>query len=272
VEEMHGYQFGMHGYPLDRPRQPVVRVSWNEARAFCAWLGSRAALRCRLPTEAEWEHACRAGTSTPFSHGGLDDDFSRHANLGDARLREYAIETYIQVRLIPNPNRFDDWVPKDGRFDDGSFVSADAGSYAANPWGLHDLHGNVWEWTLSAYRPYPYRDDDGRNDAPEVAPGSMPGSLPGSMPDSMHASAHGSAHGVTPDVTPEVTASGTASGKVPDERRVARGGSWYDRPKRCRSAFRLAYAPYQRGFNVGFRVLVEDAGQPDDEVVGVRSP
>ena len=126
------------------------------------------------------------------------------------KLREFALDTYVQVRLVSNPNRYDDWVPKDERFNDGGFVSADVGRYLPNPWGLCDMHGNVWEWTRTALQPYPYREDDGRNDP-------------------------------------------SASG-----RRVVRGGSWYDRPQRCRSAFRLAYETYQPVFNVGFRVVLEE--------------
>jgi formylglycine-generating enzyme required for sulfatase activity len=210
VEPMHGYQFGIHGYPVNQPRQPVVRVSWNDAMAFCRWLSQRTGRRFNLPTEAQWEYACRAGTDSPLWYGDLNTDFAQLANLGDARLREFALDTYVQVRLVSNPNRYDDWVPKDERFNDGGFVSADVGRYQPNPWGLCDMHGNVWEWTRTALQPYPYRDDDGRNDP-------------------------------------------SASG-----RRVVRGGSWYDRPQRCRSAFRLAYETYQPVFNVGFRVVLEE--------------
>ncbi len=210
VEPMHGYQFGIHGYPMNGPEQPVVRVSWEQAMAFCDWLSAKTGRRVTLPTEAQWEYACRVGSATPMWYGDLDTDFSSFANLGDAKLREFALDTYIRVHLVPNPNEYDDWVPKDERFNDGGFVSAKVGAYRPNPWGLCDVHGNVWEWTRSLMRPYPYRDDDGRNDP--TAPGQ----------------------------------------------RVARGGSWYDRPKRCRSAFRLPYQPYQRVFNVGFRVVVED--------------
>jgi formylglycine-generating enzyme required for sulfatase activity len=210
VEPMHGYQFGIHGYPADGPKQPAVRLSWNQATAFCRWLSRQTGRRFNLPTEAQWEYACRAGTDTPMWYGDLDTDFSAFANLGDAKLREFALDTYIRVRLVSNPNKYDDWVPKDDRFNDAGFVSVDVGRYDPNAWGLHDMHGNVWEWTRSALRPYPYDENDGRNDP------SAPG------------------------------------------KRAVRGGSWYDRPKRCRSAFRLAYPPYQRVFNVGFRVVMEE--------------
>ena len=98
---------------------------------------------------------------------------------------------------------------QEARFDDGQRVMADVGLYEANPWGLHDMHGNVCEWTLSDYRPYPYRTDDGRN------------------------------------------------GGSDSTSKVVRGGSWRDRPKLARSAWRQGYRPYQRVYNVGFRVVVQ---------------
>ncbi|MFO8014717.1 MAG: SUMF1/EgtB/PvdO family nonheme iron enzyme [Phycisphaerae bacterium] len=212
VEPKHGYQFGVHGYPVNGPRQPVVRVSWRKAMAFCEWLSDQAGaggLAFSLPTEAQWEYACRAGSATAFSFGGRGADFSPFANLGDATLREFATDPYTTAVPMKNPNRFDDWIPKDDRFSDGQLVSADVGGYRPNAWGLYDMHGNVAEWTRSAYRPYPYDASDGRNDA------------------------------------------------SPTGLKVVRGGSWYDRPKRCRSAFRLAFRAYQPVYNVGLRVVGE---------------
>ena len=142
-ETMHGYQFGMHGYPVNRPRQPAVRLSWNQAFGFCQWLSQKTGRRFALPTEAQWEYACRAGTATPFSFGEGQADFSKDANLGDLKLRELALDTYISVHVLPQPNKYDDWVPKDERFNDGGLVSVEVGSYRANAWGLQDMHGNV---------------------------------------------------------------------------------------------------------------------------------
>lgn len=210
VEPMHGYQFGIHGYPVNGPRQPVVRVSWERAMAFCRWLSSHTGRKFDLPTEAQWEYACRAGAGTPFSYGTLESDFSPWANMGDVKLREFALETYVQVRLVANPTPYDDWIPRDNRFNDGGFVSMDIGSYQPNAWGLRDMHGNVWEWTRSRMLAYPYRENDGRNDPAGTGP------------------------------------------------RVVRGGSWYDRPMRCTASYRLAYAPYQGVFNVGFRVVMRE--------------
>ncbi|MFP4500915.1 MAG: SUMF1/EgtB/PvdO family nonheme iron enzyme [Candidatus Hydrogenedentota bacterium] len=217
VESKHGYQFGVHGYPLNEPEQPVVRVSWEQAMAFCKWLSTKTGTPFTLPTEATWEYACRAGADSPFAYGTDEADFSPYSNLGDEQLARLASNPYTLDEALPNPLPFDDWVPRDTRFDDGGFVSTPVGSYRPNAWGLHDMHGNVWEWTRSAYHPYPYDAGDGRN--------AMAG----------------------------------------DEKRVVRGGSWYDRPKRATASYRLAYAPWQRVFNVGFRVMC-----PADDTMVVR--
>lgn len=145
------------GWPLNRPRQPVVRVSWDEAMAFCRWLSARLGEEVTLPTEAQWEWACRAGTDTPLFYGGLDDDFSRFANLGDKNLRKLADEGWRP--------KSPDLVPKDNRFDDGYLVTAEVGHYQPNAWGLYDMHGNAAEWTRSTYLPYPYPANDDRDDS-----------------------------------------------------------------------------------------------------------
>ena len=207
VESKHGYQFGVHGYPLNTPEQPVVRISWEEAMAFCAWLRETTGAPFRLPSEAEWEYACRAGSSEAYSFGSSGSDFTAYANFGDQQLARYASDPYTLDVALPNPGKYDDWIPRDTRFDDGGFVSMPVAHYRPNAWGLYDMHGNVWEWTLSSNTPYPYDANDGRNEAEST------------------------------------------------EHRVVRGGSWYDRPHRASSSYRLSYAPWQRVFNVGFRVV-----------------
>jgi formylglycine-generating enzyme required for sulfatase activity len=133
------------GYTLDRPAQPVVRVSADEATAFCRWLSAKTGRKFRLPTEQEWEYACRAGTATPLNYGSRDDDFSAHANLADLALRNSA--TYDPWKLPSGA--IAPWRPADVRFNDRARVSAPVGSYRANAWGLHDMHGNAAEWTSS---------------------------------------------------------------------------------------------------------------------------
>jgi len=196
-ESLHGFQFGQRGFDMNRDLQPAVRVSWNDARAFAQWLGENHQVAADLPDATQWEWACRAGTTTAFPFGDVEADYSRHANLGDQQLRNFAVCTtsndYHNIETITNPNRYDDWIPRDDRFDDGGLVSMDVGSYLANDWGLHDMIGNAWEWTRET------------------------------TPDGLH---------------------------------IARGGSWRDRPHRATITERVEYAPYQRVFNVGFRVVL----------------
>lgn len=150
VVSMHNKDHDTRGYPLDGPDQPVVRVSWERAQAFCAWLSRQTGRHFRLPTEEEWEYACRAGTSTPFWYGGLDTDFGQCANLADRTTRSLAVQG-LPPQPVANPNPLLDWLPKDDRVDDGALVPRTVGSYRANPWGLYDMHGNVAEWTSSVY-------------------------------------------------------------------------------------------------------------------------
>jgi formylglycine-generating enzyme required for sulfatase activity len=193
------------GYSVNGPDQPVVRVSWQDATDFCEWLSRQTGLRFSLPTESQWEYACRAGTATPMWYGSDQAIFDRFGNMADRKLEEMSRRVPGKFLYSHHP----DWVLRDDRSFDHALVTANVGSYEPNPWGLHDMHGNVAEWTRSMYRPYPYAWGDGR--------------------DAM-----------------------TTGG-----RRVARGGSWYDRPKRCASGFRLDYPEWQPVYNVGFRVVAE---------------
>ncbi len=158
VESKNAYQFGIHGYPMNRPEQPVVRVSQDHAAAFCRWLSEKTGTALSLPSEAQWEYACRAGTDTPLNFGTLDTDFSKHANMADAAMRLFASDPYTVDTPLKNPTRYDDWIPRDSRFNDGALLSVAPGSFLPNAWGLHDMHGNVAEWTRTTYRPYPSDD------------------------------------------------------------------------------------------------------------------
>ncbi len=153
------------GHVGNHRRQPVVRVSWNEARAFCAWLSKTCGVKADLPTEAQWEWAARSGTATPFPWGGLDDDFSKFANLADRDTR-FQVVGFDGGGNIRNrrPFRIDQNYPlHDERFLDDWFNLNYVGRANCNRWGLYDMHGNAAEWTRSDYAPYPYVDGDGRN-------------------------------------------------------------------------------------------------------------
>ena len=112
---------------LDGDQQPVVNVDWATATEFAGWVSRRSGDRSvRLPSEAEWEYACRAGTATPYSFGG--EVSPRLANL-KCRGR-YVAHRGMGIRTE---------------------TSAEVGSFSPNPWGLYDMHGNVWEWCLDEY-------------------------------------------------------------------------------------------------------------------------
>ncbi|HEY3325026.1 MAG TPA: SUMF1/EgtB/PvdO family nonheme iron enzyme [Planctomycetota bacterium] len=151
------------GYLMDNPNFPVIRVSWNEVMGFCKWLSQKSGKKVTLPTEAQWEWACRAGTDTPLFYGDLDADFSKFANLGDKSLTLLAVKG-VDPKPFPNPDKFWDFVPKEARFNDGVLHLAEPGKYQPNAWGLNDMHGNVAEWTLTNYRPYPYDVKAGAGD------------------------------------------------------------------------------------------------------------
>ena len=96
----------------DKPSHPVECVSWHDAQKFCQKLREKTGKKYRLPSEAEWEYACRAGTTTQYYFGD-----------NAAKLEDYA------------------W------FDSNSnYQTQPVGKKKSNPWGLYDVHGNVWEW------------------------------------------------------------------------------------------------------------------------------
>jgi len=113
---------------------PVVNVSWNDVQVFCEWLSAREKKHYRLPTEAEWEYACRAGTTTRFNTGNTLT--TEQANIvGDSETKD---DSHARWKTTP------------------------VGSFPANAWGLHDMHGNVWEWCQTLTKSYPYQVEDDR--------------------------------------------------------------------------------------------------------------
>jgi formylglycine-generating enzyme required for sulfatase activity len=140
------------GLPLNGPRQPVVRVSWDEAMAYCNWLSAQTGLRFSLPTDAQWEWACRAGSSTPLSFGGVDADFSPWANVADESFSRGLLKDGKQTTGGLDQLALEGAALSDTRFNDRAVVTAEIGSYRPNAWGLHDMHGNAAEWILSASR------------------------------------------------------------------------------------------------------------------------
>ncbi len=123
-----------------RGRRPVIHVSWNDAKDYLAWLAAKTGAPYRLLTEAEWEYAARAGTTTPFYFGATispeQANYDGSYSYAGGRKGVYR-EMTIEVGSLNKPNAF----------------------------GLHDMHGNAWEWVEDCYAAYDEASTDG-NKAP----------------------------------------------------------------------------------------------------------
>jgi formylglycine-generating enzyme required for sulfatase activity/RES domain-containing protein len=172
--------------PVD-DRRPVERVSWFDAQEFCRRLSQRTGRTYTLPSESQWEYACRAGTTTPYAFGTTLGQ--RQANVASSGTTE-------------------------------------VGSFPANAWGLHDMHGNVWEWCLDHWH-------HGYEEAP----------------------ADGSAWLSTLEQQNQSFTKPVKNVIDDSEPRLLRGGSWGSSPRFCRSAYRYHYRPDYAVDNVGFRVV-----------------
>jgi formylglycine-generating enzyme required for sulfatase activity len=114
---------------------PVINLTWNDAVAFCQWLSRQEDASYRLPTEAEWEYCCRAGTTTRYHIGDNPDLLPDVARVADGKRR--TTFPHIQDMVIP-------------KGESASFT-APVGRFKRNPFGLYDMHGNVWEWCSDWY-------------------------------------------------------------------------------------------------------------------------
>ena len=197
-QDQFGKDHVIPGYIGNHRRQPVVRVSWNEAQAFCRWLAAKSGLVVRLPTETEWEWAARAGSATPLPWGTPDDDFSPYANLADRDVRWMNADGWLGGGAYVLPRvayRIAQNYPlHDERWKDDWFTLNYVARALPNAWGLYDMHGNAAEWTASDY-----------------APGL----------------------------------------------KTVKGGSFASRPRDATSSWRWGYAPWQKVYDVGFRVVAE---------------
>ena len=188
---------------------PVVCVGFHDAVAFCKWLGAKTKQSVRLPTEAEWEYACRAGSEEAFSWGGDYKDGEGRCNAAD----------------LTGKKKFRGW--KTFRWEDGYVFTSPVGHYKPNAFGLHDMHGNVWEWCSDWFA-------ENYKNAGKVDP-------------------KGPAEG-------KVYPKHRVRGKV----HVVRGGSWLSPPPRIRSAFRgmVGEMGLYCDYIIGFRVVAGVAGHP----------
>ena len=139
IEEMHPkFTWKTPGFE-QTDDHPVVDVSWQDAKAFCKWLSEKEKKSYRMATEAEWEYACRAGTKTAYVHGADPEGLAAMGNGADATARA----------------KFPGWsIGIKGK--DGRLFTAPVGQFKPNSFGLHDMHGNVWEWCEDWYVPNSY--------------------------------------------------------------------------------------------------------------------
>ncbi|MFC1601136.1 formylglycine-generating enzyme family protein [Candidatus Sumerlaeota bacterium] len=126
------------------PQCPVTNVHWPVAVKFCERLGSLTGKNVSLPTEAQWEYACRAGTEAPWYFHPDPEDY----------------EDYCMMYVTPDEEYLSEWMWYEKN---SSNTTHPVGLKKPNPSGLFDMYGNVEEWCLSDYRPYPYDELDGRN-------------------------------------------------------------------------------------------------------------
>jgi formylglycine-generating enzyme required for sulfatase activity len=111
---------------------PVVLVSTNDARQFCAWLSEKEGRTYRLPTEEEWELCARGNTATTYSFGSNESEIYKYGNTGDRTYKDAMPKEFVSD--VPDVDYLDDYV-----------FTAPVGSFEPNPFGLFDMHGNVWE-------------------------------------------------------------------------------------------------------------------------------
>jgi formylglycine-generating enzyme required for sulfatase activity len=208
--------------------RPVEQVSWEDAMEFCHRLSKRTGRIYTLPSEAQWEYACRAGTTTPFHYGAtISTDVANYDG-------NY---TY-------------------GPGSKGIYRNAttDVAIFPANAWGLHDMHGNVWEWCLDEWH-------DSYEGAPTDGSAWMEDDSLGESPGACCAAGRGSAFPAsaarltaTATTRTSATTSSVSASVASDTRRLLRGGSWFSIPSFCRSAYRNGNHPDFRNYIIGFRV------------------
>lgn len=204
-----------------KPDHPVVGVSWEDAQAFCKWLGEKEGLEYRLPTEAEWEYASRAKSEGFFCFG---DDYR-------SKLHQYANHADATLEAAHKKAAALFWYVGDKT--DGAFFTSPVGKFRPNAWGMHDMHGNAWEWCADLY----------------------------------HENYYARYHKTTPDAPVRSRAVNPVNLDEPwndfGNWRTIRGGAWNTSPERCRSNRRAFFEQADGACYIGFRV----ARDAQDELV-----
>lgn len=200
---------------------PVVCVSWKDAQAFCEWLSRKTGEKYRLPTEAEWEYAARAGSTTSYIGGDSPDTCYAYGNVADAALEAAHPGLTLRQRIA-----------RLGKGEGDGFVyTAPVARLKPNARGLYDTHGNVWEWCSDKYQAIYYRE------------------LTGATPN------HGEPLRLPVIVDPQGPET-TLQHQYGDWRAI-RGGAWCTAPLSSRSAERSFAEAADASCYTGFRVVRE---------------
>ena len=212
-----------------RGNYPVINVSWNDAKAYVAWLSKTAGAHYRLLSEAEFEYAMRAGTTTPWFWGEAE------ASWGSSKACEYA-NLHDEAGKDAHPM----YVWSHHKCNDGYPENAPTGQYKPNAFGLYDMNGNVREWVEDCHQEgYAGAPVDG---SVRMLDGACEKKFEGVCMDKFEG-ADGSA------AADSAAAHGGAC-----EKRVVRGGAWVDGGSTARSAYRYSEAADFRNYQVGLRV------------------
>jgi formylglycine-generating enzyme required for sulfatase activity len=125
--------------------RPVEQVSWNDAQEFCQKLSQKTGKKYRLPSEAEWEYACRAGTTTQYYFGDDANKLGNYAWFGDNSGGRQIDTLKLWKDLNEDGNKYL------AKLQENNNQTHPVGYFVANGFGLHDMHGNVWEWCQDPY-------------------------------------------------------------------------------------------------------------------------
>ena len=195
---------------------PVTCVTWHDAVAFCKWLSEKEGRTYRLPSEVEWEYACRAGTKTIYAHGNDPFESVKYGNMADGSMYQEYPDLVVRQRVVQLSE-------EEG---DGYVYTAPVGSFQPNPWGLYDMHGNLWEWTQDKWDPQ------------------------------AHETYAGGERKTTTVTDPKPILADTPAHKFGDWRTI-KGGSWYVTTMHCRSSNRAFVEASDAYPYTGFRVVRE---------------